>query len=417
MTRSAYAFSFVSDVIPIYGLYALLFVHAGLSPATISGLFALWSGTGLVCEVPTGALADRFSRRTTVVVAEVAKAAGFAVWALFPVLPGFAVGFMLWGGGGSLATGAFEALLYDGLAAAGASASYPRVYGRVRALNLIAQLPAALAGAGLYLLGGFALAGWASVGVCLLAAAVATRLPEVPRSDREGGDELGYFATLRSGVVEAMANPAVRIAVVAVASLAAVDVLEEYFPLMAHDWGVPTAWNPIAVVGIPVVGAVGAALAGRTGRLRAGYLPLLLLAGAALLGLAGLVARPAGLAAVAGFYALYQVVMVIVESRLQDRIDGARATVTSVAALLVEVMSFAFYAVWAVGGVLGSAVALLPVAAMVAAAHVPGRRRGRPRQADVDMTPNPDAAPDPVPRGSGVAELHAQVAVEDAGAE
>jgi hypothetical protein len=195
----------------------------------------------------------------------------------------------------------------------------------------------------------------------------------------------------------------VRIAVLAVASLAAVDVLEEYFPLMAHDWGVPVVWNPLAVVGIPLVGAAGAALAGRAGRLPGRVLPLLLVGGAVLLGAGGLVARPASLVAVAGFYALYQVVMVVVEARLQDRIDGERATVSSVAALGVELASFVFYGVFALGGPVGSALGLLPVAVLVAAAHVPPR----------GDRPDPRTVPD----GSAAAELGAQDAVEDARAE
>ena len=52
-----------SDAVPLYPLYALLFTDTGLSGGQISLLFAIWSTVGIVAEVPTGALADRFSRR------------------------------------------------------------------------------------------------------------------------------------------------------------------------------------------------------------------------------------------------------------------------------------------------------------------------------------------------------------------
>ena len=55
----------------------------------------------------------------------------------------------------------------------------------------------------------------------------------------------------------------VRAAVVAVALLGGLDGLEEYFPLLAQDWGVSTSLVPLAVLGIPLVGAAGAALGGR----------------------------------------------------------------------------------------------------------------------------------------------------------
>lgn len=48
-------------------------------------------------EVPFGALADRLSRRSLVMVAPGCTAAGFALWTFLPSYPSFAVGFVLWG--------------------------------------------------------------------------------------------------------------------------------------------------------------------------------------------------------------------------------------------------------------------------------------------------------------------------------
>src|SRR3712207_4273351 len=124
------AWAVLTDTIPIYPLYALLFVDSGLSDLQISVLFALWSAVGILTEVPSGALADRFSRRSCLVAGDLLKAAGFAAWVLLPGFTGFAAGFVLWGIGASLASGAQEALLYDGLVAAGAREHYAAVSGR-----------------------------------------------------------------------------------------------------------------------------------------------------------------------------------------------------------------------------------------------------------------------------------------------
>ena len=86
---------------PIYPLYALLFADSGLSDAEISALFALWSAVGIIAEVPSGALADSFGRRTALVVGALVEAVGYASWVLLPELPGFAAGFVLWGLGGA----------------------------------------------------------------------------------------------------------------------------------------------------------------------------------------------------------------------------------------------------------------------------------------------------------------------------
>ena len=73
--------------------------------------------------------------------------------------------------------------------------------------------------------------------------------------DEDSG--LGYFQTLRVGIAEAVAAPAVRALVLVVAALTGLDALEEYFTLVALDWGVPVPWIPLAALGIPLVGAAG----------------------------------------------------------------------------------------------------------------------------------------------------------------
>jgi MFS family permease len=78
----------------------------GLSDAEISGLFALWSAVGIAAEVPSGALADRIGRRTALVCGALLQAVGYACWTVLPGLPGFAAGFVLWGLGGALGSGA-----------------------------------------------------------------------------------------------------------------------------------------------------------------------------------------------------------------------------------------------------------------------------------------------------------------------
>jgi len=81
----------------------------------VSALFALWSLTGFVLEVPSGALADATSRRALLVVAQLLTAAAFAVWVLAPSFAAFALGFALWGVAGALQSGALEALAYEEL--------------------------------------------------------------------------------------------------------------------------------------------------------------------------------------------------------------------------------------------------------------------------------------------------------------
>ena len=349
---------------PYYPLYALLFLDTGLTEAQISVLFALWSITAFVAEVPTGALADRWSRRGSLVLACFLQAAAFVVWTATPGFLPFAIGFVVWGVGGALMSGTSEALVYDGLAASGSEAAYVRVHGWMTSAELLVQVPTAFLASALYALGGYPLVGWVSVGICLAAGLLALRFPEAPRTadDEDGG------GSLRAGVTAALRRPGVLLVVLAVALVGGLDAVEEYFPVLAADRGVPVTAVPVAILVIALAGAAGAALAGRVGRLPDRVLPVLLALAGGLLAAAALLPAGAAIAAGAVFYALYLAVLVVAEARLQDRISGPyRATLTSVAGVGIETAALLVFGAWALGGALAVAVvvlAVVPVAAV-----------------------------------------------------
>lgn len=339
-----------------------------MSDAAISGLFALWAVVGLVAEVPTGALADRVSRRAMLVASGVFQAAGFACWVVHPEVWSFALGFVLWGVGESLISGTLEALIYDGLDAAGASGEYARVRGRVAAMGLVGQVPAGLAAGPLLVWGGYPLVGAVSVAASLAASAAAWTLPDLrPRRARPGGEDHdhGYLELLRAGVREAAGSAVVRGALAASSLLLSLEALEEYDVLLAHEWGVPTPWVPLAVVWLPLLGALGAALAGRFHHASGDALAWAFGGAVALVAVAGLARVPAGVLAIAAFYGVFRGVRIIVDMRLQDRIEGpARATVTSAAEFLgglVGIAAFGLWALWGLWGILALAVATVAV--------------------------------------------------------
>jgi len=133
-------------------------------------------------------------------------------------------------------------------------------------------------------------------------------------------------------------------------------------------------WVPIVDLPIVLAGVLGAAAAGLVARLRAGAIGALLAVAMLLFGAAGLLAQPIGVVAVALFYGVYRAVVVVTDARLQDRIASrSRATVTSVAGLGTDVVSFSIYAAW----VLGEVAAVAALGLLIAAA-LPRLLRSRP---------------------------------------
>ncbi|MEV4809083.1 MFS transporter [Micromonospora avicenniae] len=403
LSATLYGYAFLTDLVLLYPLYALLFADTGLSVGQISSLFVIWSTSAILLEVPSGAWADAVSRRLLLCLAPLVTAGGYAIWVLLPSYPAFALGFLLWGAGAALSSGALEALVFTELDRLGAAGRYARITGRAKTAGMLGALASSLLAGPVLLAGGYPAVGAASVLACLLAAAVAIRFPEhrgradpddarpvrTGRDDRipaDPHDDLGWVASLRAGMAEARAVAPVRVALLLVAAVAAVwGALDEYLPLLARDTGVEVSAVPFLLLLIWVGMTVGGLLAPAGERLtRRGYAALL---GVAALALAGgaLTSRPAGFVLVAIAFGAFQLATVLADARLQARISGpSRATVTSLAGMATDVTVIAVYAGYglvatAAGNAVAFAAAALPYLALAVlwgAAGRPGSRVG-----------------------------------------
>ncbi|GIJ81203.1 Predicted arabinose efflux permease, MFS family [Micromonospora phaseoli] len=421
LAGTLYAYAFLTDLVLLYPVYALLFADTGLSIAQISSLFVIWSLTGIVLEVPSGAWADATSRRRMLCLAPLCTAAGFALWTLAPSYPAFAVGFVLWGAGGALASGATEALVFDELDRLGAADRYARVIGRARTAGTVGVLGAIVLASPVLGLGGYPAVGAASVIACLLAAGVASRFPEHRRRPAEPdpapaaarpaaaaagdtavagsasadgptdrapddteADELGWWQELRAGVAEARRDRAVRAAVLLVAAVTAVwGALDEYTPLLARDTGVALTTVPLLLLIVTVGQIAGGLLAPVGERLRSCGYAVLLACSALALALGALLGKPAGFLLVAVAFCGLQLASVLAEARLQARISGpARATVTSLAGMGTDLTIIAVYVGYGLvatmaGNAVAFAVAAVPYL-LVAAVLINSARDRRP---------------------------------------
>src|SRR4051812_19285580 len=93
--RLFYSFAFLDDFVLIYPLYGVLFADRGLHATQVASLFIVWSLCSFVFEVPAGSIADKYPRRSVLLVAVLFKALGFASWLVCQHYIGFLVGFIL----------------------------------------------------------------------------------------------------------------------------------------------------------------------------------------------------------------------------------------------------------------------------------------------------------------------------------
>jgi MFS transporter len=338
----------------LYPVYALLFADAGLTTGQISTLFVIWSVVSFAFEVPSGALADAWSRRGLYAIGQVLVGAGYALWLSWPAFPGFALGFVLWGLGGALTSGTLEALVYDQVGEA-----YAAVMGRAGTVGILAMTAATLLAAPAFAVGGYRLVGIASIAVVTLSGLLALGLPD---SRGTGGDGDSYLGLLRSGLRESVRNRRTISALAVAALLPGFSALDEYLPLLAREKGAPTVAVPLIYALTALAMAAGSALAGR----RAARVSA---AAAALLVVGVLVPHLAGMVPIAAAFGLLQFAMIRAETRLQQAITGpARSTVLSVSGFGAEVFAVALYAWFALPLGLSTLFALAAIPLLLTAA-------------------------------------------------
>jgi hypothetical protein len=382
-----YGYAFLAECVPLYPVYALLFADAGVSPAGISALFAVWSATSFLAEVPAGVWADKVSRRLLVTLSPALEAAGYGLWVAYPVFWSFLGGFVLLGVGGALRSGALEALVYGALDSRGVAAAFPRLIGRAQGAGGLAELVATVTAGPLFVAGGYRLIGLVSVAALAACVAAARLLPADPRrgptADGDPGDTAGGPAALaRAAVTELRGSGAALRAAALSVGLTAVAALDEYLPLLARGTGVSRSEVPWLVGSVSAACAVGGWAAGSGGRLTG---PLLAVAGVALAAGTGSGA-PLGFAGVAVTFGIVYWALARAEAGLQGGVtDRARATVGSFVGAAREVAALAAFGAYAAGSswlparwmFAGAALPCLLLAALAWRTAKPGRT-GRP---------------------------------------
>lgn len=349
-TRKFYLRQIFGELMPIYPLYALLLSNKGLSVQQISLLLIIWSLPVVFLEIPTGILADRWSRRNMIILGSLAKAACFFVWIFSNGFALFALGFVLWGVGGAFISGAEEALVFDSLKSQESETKFDVILGRGRFLSGISTIIACVSGGYIGMHFGMEYALYLSVVSGLISTYIAFSYKEINyyksrfQQDKFPKDEQDRPETLKNAMSFIIHNKTILIfSLLAVMVVGTAGVLDEYDALIARDYGLTVSsigiWSALRFVMI----ALGSYLAHhfRTGTEKllkrkdmiytVGFLCLI---SAICLGLSGFIRR----FEIMGIYGLFYLIMsaseILQEDFIQQKIeDEGRSTVHSIISL------------------------------------------------------------------------------------
>lgn len=130
--KALYIYKFISQCLPIYAFYTILFIERGKTVTDIAVLIALWSGFSILFEIPSGILADRWNRRNMLAIGAALQGVCFIIWFFSHSFLMFAFGFAFWAIGGAFTSGTEEGLIYDNLKSDGREEDFTKVYGKAQ---------------------------------------------------------------------------------------------------------------------------------------------------------------------------------------------------------------------------------------------------------------------------------------------
>ncbi len=322
---------------PVWVLYLTDF--RGFSLTQVSGLEALFWVVIVVSEVPTGAVADRFGRKFSLMLGAICTIAAILVFGLATSYWVVLASYVAWGLGLTFQSGADSAMVFESLKAVDREQDYQRVAGVSWGMFSLGMLGGLLAGAPLAEATDLAFPVRLSAAIAFLTLLVAATMKEPALA--EGEARLQYRRLVGESVRTVRSQPAVRSMLVLAALLMAaanpIIVFSQPF-LHGHDVSIGmlgVSQAPMRLAGI--VGAVAAyrisAALGLRGTMMA--IPVMTVASYVLLG---------GWDSVFAFGATATIVMgqsvamPVTNDYLNQRIPNAqRATILSMRQLLTSV--------------------------------------------------------------------------------
>lgn len=309
----------------------------GLSVSQIAILFAWWSLTALLFEIPSGALADYWSRKNLLVIAPIVKAICFIIW----LFAGsnfylYALGFVFWSIGSTLVSGTSEALLYDNLVLYDKKDDYEKIWGKKRFFTYITLGVASIAG-GFIAAKSIDLALISSLLPLALSSFFALFLNDAPKV--KSTEEIHYIDHIKKAFKEVKFNNVLLLLIIYSTAISIIGNIEEFNQLYYELAGLPIFAYGIVEFACRILGAFGSLYAYKL--IKTDFALLFLpLASALLLLFIGLSPSIPMVLILVVVYLIDSPLQTITKTKIQHSIkSSSRATTTSLNAFMVNLFS------------------------------------------------------------------------------
>src|SRR6266498_3050748 len=332
-----------------FGLIGAMWVifltqHRGLSLAQASLVDVMFFVAAAFGEVPTGVVADRFGRKTSLIIGAALLSVGILGWTFSPTLPLIMLSYFGMGFGFTFLSGAEDALFYESVQGAGRANDYTRLVGRAGAFMLGAlAVGSAVSGllASINLILPMLICGLS----LLLMLGVVLTFKEAQMKEQSGGQtDKSFRAILRQSLALMRARPTLLYPMIYLALVPIASFITEtlFMQPQALLLGVPLAGIGLLVMAVELINMVGANWSDQVkslfGERRLIYtVPLIILASLILLAVFQKLPVLVFIAVI-GFFT--SVMRPILLNRIQNEVsNNVRATIISMNSLMNTVIA------------------------------------------------------------------------------
>lgn len=147
---SYFLYDLIFGLYPIVPIMSLFFLAKSLTYGQIGIIFAVFSVSGFVFEIPTGYFGDKFGKRMSVICGLIVLSITAFVWTFLTNTLGFAIFAAVWMLGLAFISGSFEAYIYDYLKSKKITDIYDRVVATSNSITYFAGAVGSILGAYLF---------------------------------------------------------------------------------------------------------------------------------------------------------------------------------------------------------------------------------------------------------------------------